>query len=852
MQAIFLLMKVDFDHWTYLRDPSILKRIGVESLRGASRWAICRREDFGLYDDLFDESPLDDIDVETSAALSVYDPDFRNDSVAESDSKMSFIQASIVVMEKCGDDFTRIVAKYDRTGRYRLEDGTPCSVFNKGYACSGLLIPQVKFNNNMVRAGGFVRHAMGVVKKNPAHRGDRHVRVPGRRMANRRSKCEEYADPYGYDILSGDCYATGRMAGLSSHFNGVTREYLSRRIRKGYLTAELERQLKSDRVLGHVPFDIYVVLGVVFSKLYQIQSGYAGMKASAMPSRVFISCEEIYSTLMPGGHRLSGLRDARRREFLSMLDASMRFMNEYGIMYDRLDGRPGYSRDIHLEESLMRSHRVFWRRDPDDAGSEEVYGYEIEVGGWWLYDFVFEKALSRGSGALGTASRAFPRCIHLAPRDYNPKSMIGMERTNLETQFLLVDVAYHVRYSCWRVMHGMDTEHNQLDIGLDDIHSDFYGGFFDIPDDRGMMDTVYSFVKAMGVADCDRRIEDAMAKSRLDGHEKCRRRVSRRKQMMDECSGYAHIQDCEKVVPEGMHPSRAKSRFRVRWRPIERDELPLGAKQGARRLSRDELNASAMPEPIRQEAEKQREINDFNRRHKVLLGKVRVGTDERLCARAKPSENGAFQLLEGVYLRSYSPGRRGIQGLTRKERARITIDGEAVAEADYSSLHPRMLYAMEGKAPPKTDIYDAGRTWYRGAGLSKDDVRSAVKMALLLTINARSPVQAHESFRLQWRRRKGLSEEAEIPWVRKLFRNVERAHGAIKGYFYTGVCTSLMWLDGMLIRQVCLRLTREGIPALAIHDSVVVRERDCRRAVEVMREEFSSRWPGCEIPVKCK
>ena len=71
MQAIFLLMKVYFDHWTYLRDPSILKRVGVESRHGASRWAICRREDFGLYDDLFDESPLDDIDVETSVALSV-------------------------------------------------------------------------------------------------------------------------------------------------------------------------------------------------------------------------------------------------------------------------------------------------------------------------------------------------------------------------------------------------------------------------------------------------------------------------------------------------------------------------------------------------------------------------------------------------------------------------------------------------------------------------------------------------------------------------------------------------------------------------------------------------------------
>jgi len=842
--------------WTYLKDRSLLKLIQADlrprkiDIYDGRHWVMCRRDEFCGRAGATDPSCLDDDDPGAPPAISVYDPEFLVGDEVKPGNGVSYLHASVLVFEKLDDgSYSEVIAKYDRSCRYRLEDGTSCAVFRRGCPCDGLMIPQVKFNNNMVRNGSFVKHRMGVVRKDPRHRGDRHVKVEGMKVRPKVADCPEDVLSRGYRPVAGDShFLSERMPGMRGRLNNVTQEYASRKAKKGFLTAELERSLKSDRVLGHVPMDIYVVLGAIFCKLYRVQSGYARMRASLMPSRVYVSCAEIYTALMPGDHRLCEVREGRRREFLSMLDAAIEFMNCYGIMYDRLDGRPGYSRDLHVEESIMRSHRVFWRRTPDSE--EEIHGYEIEVGGWWLYDFVFEKALSRGSDGEGTGNRAWPRCLHLPRRDYNPLAMIGMERTNPAMQMVLASVAYHVRYSCWRVEHGMDTEHNQLEIGLDDIHSDFYGGFFDIPGDRGLMERVHRFVEAMTVADADKRVARAMAEAGLSGHEASPRRLARRKAVVDACSGYAHVQDCERVVPDGMSEHWAKTRFRVRWRPLEKNAEPLGVKDGARRMGRTEVAALAIPETIRQEASKQREINDFNRLHKVLLGRMRVGTDERLCARATKSAAG-YRVLEGCYLRSYSPGRRGIQGLTRRERARVTIDGMRTAEADYSSLHPRMLYAMAGSSPPKEDIYDVGEWWHRGSGLSAEEARAAAKLALLVTINARNRVQAIESFRRKWLG-PGAAKDADIPWIRKLFSAVEREHRAIRSYFYTEVCRELMWQDGMLIRRVCLRMVREGRPALAIHDSVVVRQCDIDRAVEVMREEFALRWPGSEIPVKRK
>ncbi len=56
--------------------------------------------------------------------------------------------------------------------------------------------------------------------------------------------------------------------------------------------------------------------------------------------------------------------------------------------------------------------------------------------------------------------------------------------------------------------------------------------------------------------------------------------------------------------------------------------------------------------------------------------------------------------------RLYSRGAFGYQALSKKQRRRITVDGEPVAELDFSGYQPRLLYHRMGMDFPKEfDIY---------------------------------------------------------------------------------------------------------------------------------------------------
>lgn len=76
--------------------------------------------------------------------------------------------------------------------------------------------------------------------------------------------------------------------------------------------------------------------------------------------------------------------------------------------------------------------------------------------------------------------------------------------------------------------------------------------------------------------------------------------------------------------------------------------------------------------------------------------------------------------------RLYTSGYRHVQGLSQDERAELTINDESVVEADFSALHPRLLYAWKG-IQYDGDPYTA---------ISEDeDIRTFLKIILLCMIN---------------------------------------------------------------------------------------------------------------------
>ena len=123
------------------------------------------------------------------------------------------------------------------------------------------------------------------------------------------------------------------------------------------------------------------------------------------------------------------------------------------------------------------------------------------------------------------------------------------------------------------------------------------------------------------------------------------------------------------------------------------------------------------------------------------------------------------------------------QNVFREYRSDIWINGLPTTEVDYSSLHPRMLYAREGLRLPK-DCYSI-----KGLGSGH---REVIKAALLRMLNA-------DHYEAAW---KSLldSEEAElvgsIPGgVKELLRLIEETHQPISHHFYTGVGKKLQHLD---------------------------------------------------------
>lgn len=166
-----------------------------------------------------------------------------------------------------------------------------------------------------------------------------------------------------------------------------------------------------------------------------------------------------------------------------------------------------------------------------------------------------------------------------------------------------------------------------------------------------------------------------------------------------------------------------------------------------------------------------------------------------------------------------------IQNLPKKVRKEILMNGELVAEPDYSALHPSILYRMLG-LKPAADMYDIDG-WER----------SRVKSGLLILINATNYWEARGALVYSEKLEEaGLSVSEEQ--ATKLIWDIKRKHHPIAGYFHSNVGVWCQNLDSDMHDIIVRDAAREGIPLLGVHDSYlcpVVREAGVK---EMMSEAF--------------
>jgi hypothetical protein len=178
--------------------------------------------------------------------------------------------------------------------------------------------------------------------------------------------------------------------------------------------------------------------------------------------------------------------------------------------------------------------------------------------------------------------------------------------------------------------------------------------------------------------------------------------------------------------------------------------------------------------------------------------------------------------------------------LPKELRQHIRINGEPTVELDYSALHIRMLYHLEGidyREDPYTVICDDGSE------------RKIYKLVQLIAINSESEEKAVKAIRDQLRKDEiyfDLSNRS----IRRCLGKFKKGHPKIAKYLNTGVGLKLQNLDGKVTDKILKTMTEEQMPCLPVHDSYIVRKQDEILLKEVMHESYEQIM-GFSAIIKC-
>lgn len=174
--------------------------------------------------------------------------------------------------------------------------------------------------------------------------------------------------------------------------------------------------------------------------------------------------------------------------------------------------------------------------------------------------------------------------------------------------------------------------------------------------------------------------------------------------------------------------------------------------------------------------------------------------------------------------------------MASEDRPSILIDGEETAELDFSALHPRMIYQLEG-APlaPDVDPYGIGK-WSEG------ERRSWAKHAFQKLLNAKP--------------QSSIRRPPDVPYSKlkadewnDLVADLIEHHQEISEWFRLGKGLRLQRIDSEIAEGVLLRMVDQGVCCLPIHDGFIVpssHTTTLRRAMVDAYTEVMSRMGGSD------
>ena len=183
--------------------------------------------------------------------------------------------------------------------------------------------------------------------------------------------------------------------------------------------------------------------------------------------------------------------------------------------------------------------------------------------------------------------------------------------------------------------------------------------------------------------------------------------------------------------------------------------------------------------------------------------------------------------------RLFAQRKSSYQAMKSSERAKLLIDGEAVAEIDVKASHLTIYYAL------RREFLDLSCDPYEIDGVPRDVVKLIITTAFG---KGKLPTRWPQGALKQ---KKG-SDEPPIAKGRVLRRDLAAIldrHPILRDLEASGLdWADLQYVEAEILIQAMLKLAREdGIPSLPVHDSLIVREGDVEKAMEVLSDGFEER-----------
>ena len=159
------------------------------------------------------------------------------------------------------------------------------------------------------------------------------------------------------------------------------------------------------------------------------------------------------------------------------------------------------------------------------------------------------------------------------------------------------------------------------------------------------------------------------------------------------------------------------------------------------------------------------------------------------------------------------------QSLSKDERSTLTIDGQPTAEIDLKSLHPRLLYNMNGLEAP-SDCY-ASET---------QEGRKLNKHICMLVLNCKNVREAKKALMYDY----PIDSESAT----KAIDGFVSSHPEISNHFFKEGWKKLQHLDSVITDEVQQECYKNGIPVLPIHDSYISSTEHAHKLLEIITSVY--------------